>query len=200
MSEPQASFTGIVLHRQLTGESHLRLHLASAERGLLRVLARQSRKSTAAPPGLFDTGEFTVEAARGGSFFLKDYQQTRSRIGLGRSYAAFQRACEFGEIFRKNLEHLEDPAEPIALLERALDAFEEGQRPETTLLKSLYLLARMEGFPVKEQWLGDLPGGQRRLAVDVLNQPLAGQTADEHTVEQLLHSLRVWLRSVDFIL
>ncbi len=199
MPEPQPPFTGIVLHRQQTGESHLRLHVASPTDGLLRVLARQAKKA-AAPPDLFDAGEFSVDTANGGSLFLKEFRLEKRRTSLGRSYAAFQSACEFAEVFRKNLEHFEEPAEPVALLQRALDAFEEGTRPDATLFKSLYLLARMEGFPVKEHWLGELPSTQRREAASVLNLPLAEQTTHEDHVEKLLHSLRNWLRGVDFVL
>lgn len=200
MPEPQPLFFGIVLYRQLAGEHHLRLHLAAPERGLLRVLARHASKGTPPPPDLFDAGDFTVEASRGNAYFLKDFRLQRRRTELAQSYAAFEAACEFAEVFRKNLEHLEEPAEPVALLERGLDAFETGQRPEVTLLKSLYLLARMEGFPVKEEWLIGLPGSLRRQAKEVLNSPLTEQTVDSATVESLLHSLRAWLRGVDFIL
>ena len=58
------------------------------------------------------------------------------------------------------------------LLRTALDAFGTAGRPDIVHLKSLYLFARDEGYPVKQEWLPSLPAAERAVAAAILSRRL----------------------------
>jgi hypothetical protein len=82
----------------------------------------------------------------------------------------------------------------FALLERALDAWESGRRPDCVYFKSLFLLARDEGYPVQQQWWPELDAGDREAAESILRQPVAEQQISETTVARLIQALETYLR------
>lgn len=193
MPERFETVTATVLHRELAGEHHLRLYVFCGQTGLRRVLFRKSSRTNAAvAPDLFDAGSFVLDATRG-VIYVKEFHLLHRMSGIAQHYDAFQAACTFADIFRRNTEHLHDPAEPARILRRALDAFGRGQRPDVVLFKSLYLLARSEGLPVKEHFIAELPSRQRVQAAEMLNQPLHEQIIPKDTVELLSQRLRAWL-------
>lgn len=202
MPDRYETIRATVLHRELTGENHYRIHTFDSVKGGCRLLFRHSKnKGNTPPPDLFDSGEFEIEAARGDSWFVKEFRLESSRMAIPRNYSVFKYACQFVEIFRRNTEHIHDALGPAEVLEKTLNAFENGIRPDVTLFKSLYLLARSEGFPVKEQFIADLPSSGRALAVELLNLPLDEQTAPPAKVEPLIHRMRIWLTShADFVI
>jgi len=200
MADPYVTRQGIILHRELAGEHHLRLHFFGAQDGLSRILFRQSSRKNAPPaPDLFDQGIFTLEA-RGGSAFAKEFLLEHKFTALSQDYTAFQCACQLAEVYRRNTEHLHDPTEPARILQQALEAFARQPRPDVTLFKSLYLLARSEGLPAKEHFLAELPLRLRQMAASVLREPLSSQKASLEEVSQLNQHLRTWLGAhADFV-
>ncbi|WOO40357.1 hypothetical protein [Rubellicoccus peritrichatus] len=202
MPERFETIRATVLHRELTGESHFRIHTFDAVKGGCRLLFRYTKgKRGTTPPDLFDFGEFVIEPAKGGSWFVKEFRLERGRLAIPKKYDVFQYACRFIEIFRRNTEHIHEAEGPAEVLDKALDAFENGIRPDVTLFKSLYLLARSEGFPVKEQFIADLPSSGRALAAELLNRPLSEQTAPPNKVEPLIHRIQAWLSGhADFVI
>jgi hypothetical protein len=62
-------------------------------------------------------------------------------------------------------------------------------------LKALYRFARVEGYPVKEDWWQSLPLEQRQAAVETLNVPLRKLVQDECATAEILESLRLWLNA-----
>jgi hypothetical protein len=65
-----------------------------------------------------------------------------------------------------------------SLVRQALASFASGARPDLVWFKSLYLFARDEGYPVKQEWLPSLPATLRAQAEHALRTPLV-QLNDE---------------------
>lgn len=194
MAERHPHFTATVIHRQIAGEKHLRLQLICPEEGLVSVLCRNTaRNSNLSLPDLFDDGDFLTSLSSSGSLFLNEFQLQRRRSSLARHYQVFRYACELATIYGKNLEHVEEPAPAIRIFHRALDAFETALCPEVTFFKSLYLFARVEGFPVKEGWWQSLPAELRQDALAILSRELKEQTHPSETTDLLTRRLSEWL-------
>ena len=89
----------------------------------------------------------------------------------------------------------EDSRERVyTLVRQTLAAFATARRPDIIHLKALYCFARDEGYPVKQDWLRSLAAADRAAAAEILNQPLAAQTADAPVVARLSARLGDYLR------
>ena len=80
------------------------------------------------------------------------------------------------------------------LLRTALAAFASSARADIVFFKSLYCFARDEGYPVKQQWFTTLPNPDQHLAVELLNTPLAAQTASVEDTARVTRHLETYLR------
>lgn len=197
MPGPFLSCKGLVLGRSESGEHHWRLEIFSPEEGAVQALARRSSKSRprATIPDLFEAVVVELEkASRGKVYFVKEAQAEAPFAAIARDYHAFLEAGSFTRTVWKNLVHAESFAEPYALTARALAAFARGIRPEVTHFKSLYLLARLEGYPVKEQMLASWSPTDRALARKLLTEPLEGDQPSDEKASELLASLQQYLR------
>jgi hypothetical protein len=116
------------------------------------------------------------------------------RSAIGRSYDALRLAVAFTTLVARNPIPEESRAQVAALLRQALDAFATAARPDIVHFKSFYCFARDEGFPVKQQWFPALPPADRTIAAELLNRPLAGQTAAPEHVARLVRLLEDYLR------
>ena len=76
---------------------------------------------------------------------------------------------------------------------QGLESWLSGKRPDVVLFKCLYLFAKAEGYPVKEQWLQSLDDAGRGEAEMVLHHPVSEQTTNIARVDILLQSLKNWL-------
>jgi hypothetical protein len=84
----------------------------------------------------------------------------------------------------------------FALTERAFDAFARGKAPEVVLLKSLYLLLKDEGYPVRESWWPTLRTDLRWAAKQILSEPSPDKTEPtaRETCERIEQHLTLWMR------
>jgi hypothetical protein len=84
----------------------------------------------------------------------------------------------------------------LELTAQAFDAFAEGKAPEVVLVKSLYLLLKDEGYPVRESWWPMLRPDLRGRAKDLLQQPaplqIDGDTRE--ACERIEQHLTHWMR------
>lgn len=190
--EPSA----LVLGLEPYGEGFLRLTLLGREHGLQTVLLRQSRQKS--PPDLFDCLEVQwQQRSAGGPGFAGEFRLLRRFENLGLSWAALKAASAHARIIVDNAAHLEDPAPIHDLTLRLLENLQAGAPPGLASLKALYLLARSEGFPVKEAWLARLTPDLRRRTIAALQASLAAQASPD--ADEALASLRHWLqREADF--
>ncbi|MDQ8179858.1 hypothetical protein [Pelagicoccus sp. SDUM812005] len=166
----------IVLKLSPSGEKFTQVRLLSAERGLLSVLRRNRSKSNPFSLDLFDEGEAQVDLKPGESAnngFLTDFTVSKKRIGLGKSYAALQAASWLSGLLLANPMHEDELGEETYRLAlRALDSLSDGAPPHSVLLKTLYVFARDEGYPVLADWASKLPLALSEKVTHILNTPL----------------------------
>jgi hypothetical protein len=188
---------GILLSREPSGERFLKLALLDARRGLAWCLLRTSHKSGATTPDLFDVAE-ALQDERGqpeadGPVFISEYRVLRRFPGIGAGYARLAAASRFARLLVRNPPPPDSAPEAFALCERAFAAFDSRPRPDATLFKSLWWLARDGGWPALEHWLAGLASRERESAESVLRQPLDAQTLSEADVSRLVERFEEWL-------
>lgn len=188
---------GTLLFRAPHGETHLKLELYSAEAGLKVILMRTPSargKCQGEVPDLFDEAIIeAVEKAGGGAPFLREYRTISRRMEVATSPGGFLAACELAGWLRRNAPHLPDHASAHHTLGQALQAWQRGGAPKTVLLKALYLFAREEGFPVKEDWFPSLGLPFRNTIAQLLRDSAPKQSHDAEGVAEALASLENWL-------
>ncbi len=181
----------------------MRLTVFSTSEGRLECMQRQStRPAAGAPPlDLFDLVRAVLETRnQGRTWFIREAMLLRRRAGLGTSYEALTFACRFARLLARTPIHDDSRAAVGALLERALDAWETGTRPDAVYFKSLFLLARDEGYPVREAWLRTLRATDQATAESALRQPASAQTASEPDLRHITRLLEDYLdQEHDFI-
>ena len=188
--------SAIVLNRTESGDKWMRLVTFSPEHGNLDCLVRRSRKPTSNSPtlDLFDDAHFSLETSnQGRTWFIKEASVDRRRVALGKSYEALTHACRFARILVRNPVHDESRRAVYALLERALDAWETGARPDCVYFKGLFLLARDEGYPVEQDWWPRLQSDDRHVAESILRKPVTEQEFPVATVSRLAQALEHYL-------
>lgn len=194
---------GIVLGRRETGERHWQIEVFSPAEGAVRTLARRgsSKRPQSPPPDLFQSVTLELEqSARGPARFIREARCTSPYAGIGQDYETLVEATGFGRTIWKNLTHAESFDALFAITHQAMEAFARRTRPEVTHFKSLYLFARTEGYPVKEQMLASWDESTRQLAHQILSEPLAGDQPPAAAVRQVLERLRQYLRGYTDIL
>lgn len=204
MPGQQLQTTAFILARQPSGSDNFeQLTAFSAEHGVLLCLTRlpktASTRRSSAPQGegrldLFDETELWLESSsQGRTWFIKEHRLIQRHDGIGRSYEALKTAAAFGTLLARNPVPDESREPVVALLRSSLGALAAGGRPDIVWLKTLYCLLRDEGYPVKQQWWPQLDDTDRDHAAQLLNQPLATQTADAPTVAAITRRLEAWV-------
>jgi hypothetical protein len=197
MGAQSRTTTATVLDRAISGDHWLRLTLFSPEHGVLDTLQRQSRRAaTTTPPlDLFDEAQFGLETRNEKrTWFVRELTLGRRRPGLGASYDALRSACRFGRVLARNPLHDESRGPVYALLHRALDAWETGVRPDAIYFKSLFVLARDEGYPVREEWREQLDADDQGHVDRILQEPGAAQSTDAREIARLTQAMEEYLR------
>ncbi len=208
MPGQQLQTTAHILARLPSGsDSFEQLTAFSAEHGVLHILVRlpKSTKPAAschrATPGsegrldLFDEAELWLESSnQGRTWFIKEHRFSAQRAGIGRSYETLKTAAALGTLVTRNPVPDESRAPIAELLRSSLTALAGGGRPDIVWLKALYSFLRDEGYPVKQQWWPQLPAPDRDTTAQLLNQPLAGQSAEPADVARITRQLEDWTR------
>jgi hypothetical protein len=185
-----------VIEKRPPADAFQTFGLFSEEHGNLLALQRVARKpsSSHVAPDLFDEVSVMLESSnQGRTWFVKEVRIRARREGIGRSYDALRFASALVAVIGRNPVHEESRPHVAQLLRTALDAFASAERPDVVHLKSLYLFARDEGYPVKQEWLPSLPAADRGIAASVLNRRLEEQESTQADVGRLRRSLEVYL-------
>jgi hypothetical protein len=189
----------LVLSKELSGESFLKLHLLGPELGYRLCLKRVASKnrSLTSTPDLFDTADVQIESSRQGTaLFVGEYQITRRRSEIGLNYRALRYASDLSNLLIYNGGHMADLPALHQLAERSMDAFAARLEPAVVFLKSIYLLLKDEGYPVREFWWPQVPTQLREVTRTLLSEPSPealtpeDRAACEASVQNLLHWLR----------
>jgi hypothetical protein len=147
-------------------------------------------------PDLFDTIAAMLESSnQGRTWFVREVRVAVRRAAIGRSYDALRFASALVAVVSRNQVHEESRPNVERLLRTALDAFASAARPDVIHLKSLYLFARDEGYPVKQEWLPSLAAPDRAIAGAVLNRRLDEQASPAADVARIRASLEGYLES-----
>ncbi|MBL9200880.1 MAG: hypothetical protein JNL39_10260 [Opitutaceae bacterium] len=203
MPAQSLSTEAFVLLKRPPSESFQGFVLFSSEHGVLQTQQRLAKKKTAKSPALdlFDEAGFTLESSnQGRTWFVKEVVLTTRHAGVGRSYEALRLASALGALVARNAVPEEGRRPVAALLRAAFAAFATGVRPDIVWFKGLYVFARDEGYPLKQQWLPTLPAADRTAVAALLNLPLAAQTAAPALVAQFTRRLEDYLRGETEIL
>ena len=198
MPSPAESFEGTIINREVTGEAYLRIFLFSRLKGLKIILFRMSKKSDySSTPDLFDDVEFLVSIVNGGRGFpfVKDFQIVHRRSGIAKDYSRFHAASGVARLYLDNGPHLQDTIPFGQLLARSLSALDKGFDPPTILFKTLYQFGRLEGHPIKQDWLAKLENREQFEAIFRLNTKLSDLKPEKIMVTNLVNSLRSWLNT-----
>ncbi len=207
MPGQQLQTTACILGRQPSGsDAFEQLTAFSADHGVLHLLRRISkgrartplRAATAVPTNLdlFDEAELWLESSnQGRTWFISEHRLIRRHDGIGRSYETLKAAAALGILLGRNPVPDESRPAVAELLGTSLTALAAGGRPDIVWLKALYCLLRDEGYPVKQHWWPELTPTDRDTAVQLLNQPLAAQTADTATVARITRRLEDWVHA-----
>ena len=186
---------GCLLRKADSGENHVLLIFFLRQNGLQMVLARKPTKSGIATnlPDLFESGELTLEKKGDKPAFLKEFSPGTHYKGIARDYSALKTASRLARFYELNLLHLEHFEAAWDLLHTALQSLSEKRQSATVLLKALYVFARSEGYPVKEQWLEKLPREERILVEGLIRQPVDSQHMDTSITTEWIRRLEIFL-------
>lgn len=194
MSAASQLLTTIVLARIEQGERYWRFQLFHPEEGPIVALLRRSTKTAGhAPPDLFQVIAVSLNTAgRSKLPFISEFTVKEDHAALARSYPAFKEATSFTRTIWQNLRHAEFFPPLYQLCERALRAFESGERPNVVHFKALYQLAREEGYPVKEQWWAQQSTEDRDAIVELIQKPVT-EISLQPNAENYLKDLKHYL-------
>jgi len=188
----------LVLKTERSGESFLKLHVLTAESGIFLCMKRASKKASTSPaPDLFDQAAIQLETSQQGTMrFVKEYQLLRRREQIGLNYRTLRSASRLSQLLVCNAAHMPESAMLFEFTARALDAFAQGKAPEVVLLKSIFLLLKDEGYPVRESWWPTLRTDLREQAKQILRAPPPSrlEPAERATCERIEQHLTLWMR------
>jgi hypothetical protein len=196
MSAVTLATEAILLTRKDSGEHGSLLTFLSPSHGLLRAFKRSSTRNHQPVPDLFDEVSLRLEKPKTGEgdlWFVAEYQVRRRRGGIGGNYQCLLYACRYGLLLTHHIFDAEEATLWTEQLTQALDAWERGDRPEAAYFKAVYLFARLQGIPVKEEWLASRSDEHRAMARAVLTQPLTGQTTPTPAIKRLIADFEHYL-------
>jgi len=187
-----------VLKTEPSGESFLKLHVISERTGIFLCLKRLSKRATqSTAPDLFDQARLSLETSSHGTMrFVKEYNLIKRREAIGQSYRSLRSASRLCQLLVSNASHMPESAVLFDLVGRSLDAFAAGKAPEVVQLKSLYLILKEEGLPVRESWWPTLRADLRAPAQRILNETSPSQLSPESRefCEAIERQLVLWMR------
>ena len=197
MRGPSLTTDALVLRPWPPTDTFQTFTVFTPEYGALRILQRIPKKPSAdhLALDLFDEVSLLLEGTPSGdAWFVKEARLLNRYAGIGRRYESLLGASTFAALVARNPGADESHPAVYALLRTAFTAFATSDRPDIVYIKSLYCFARDEGHPLKQQWFPALPAAGRTLAIALINQPLATQTAAPADVARLLQQLQDYLR------
>ena len=188
----------LVLKTEPSGESFIKLYVLTVESGIFLCMKRVSKKANSSTiPDLFDTAVILLETSQQGTMrFVKEYQLRQRRDVIGQNYRSLRSASRLSQLLVANASHMPESKWLFTLTERAFNAFAAGKAPDVVLLKSVYLLLKDEGYPVRESWWPTLRADLRETAKRLISKPSPAQIdkAEQKTCESIEQDLTQWMR------
>ena len=196
MNIPFSTDCATVLDREFRGETSVYITAFAHDVGLMRMMKKCSVKKTSSLPDLFDDIAISGEMQSPTSLkFARDFDIIKRRNDIATNYNSFEHACKISLSIVKNGAHIEDCAKLSTQLRSALDAIANGASAEIVRLKFMYLLAKNEGYPVKEDFYARLPQPQKELFSLLIKLPALELKDYATRTEPVLESYLNWLYS-----
>jgi len=191
----QHEISAIVLDRESRGENGVMLTALSPECGLVFLYRRISAKKTSLVPDIFceisaDT-QTPQMSDNGLVHFVKDFRTVKSRDKISLSYEKLCDASEIASVVKLNGANIDETPLLFDLLGKALDGVAEFENTAAVKIKFLYVLAKEQGYAVKEDFFGRLSQADRQSFAKILKTPVAELPADA-AMQRLYESLRRW--------
>ena len=187
---------GFVLLKRPAADAYQSYNVFSAAEGSLLVLQRVVKRPTAIDVtlDLFDEVTLGLESSnQGRTWFIKEARLITRHANLGRSYETLRFASNLAGLVARNQVDADSREAVAHLLRVAFSALAAGSRPELVYFKSLYVFARDEGYPLKQQWFPTLSPADQTTVATLLNRPLAEQGATPEEVARLQNRLEQYL-------
>ena len=186
-----------ILGRAVHGEKFWLINALSEEEGVFSCLIRQSTKKTGTiVPDLFDEAELTLERPKPGAEgprFAKEYTLLARHTGISGNYAGLVYASRLATVLARNAFPPDARTSVYSLCRNAISAFSAKPRKDATYFKSLWLLGRESGLPVREDWFESLPFDDKACVSKVLRTPLEALDVPAPEVERIISRLEYWL-------
>ena len=185
----------LVLTREVSGESGWLFRVLTRDSGVLQAYKRVSSKRASQIPDLFDHAEIAYELSSNNMAFISEYRIITQHASIATNYTAFESACWFSKMLSQNMPHGDDGrTEVFEIAQTAFDAWNSQKLPSAVLLKSLYLLMKSEGYPVKQDWIEGLTEQDRKSVSHILNTTIKDINIDHTDIEKLIASLQHWMK------
>lgn len=187
--------TVIILNKEDSGENFHKFELFCSIHGKLISLDRVSNHAkTKNLLDLFDIGYIHLTLPQpNGFFFIKEFQPILQHKNISKNYATFHQACNWIKIVSRNLLHIENFEYLFSLTQKVLHSFNISSAPHCIYLKALYLFARHEGYPVKEDWLVNLSPELLSHAICIIKNPVDDQSVPMRIQEILIQDMHSWM-------
>ena len=187
----------LVLTREISGESGWIFRILTRKSGVLSAYKRVSSKRASQIPDLFDHAEIEYELSDNNMAFLSEYRVISQFTSIATNYKAFESACWFSKMLSQNMPYGDDGrSEIFEIAKTAFTAWNSQKLPQAVLLKSLYLLMKSEGYPVKQEWIEGLGKQERKSTAYILNTAIIDIDIDSDgiDIDKLLVSLQHWIK------
>lgn len=187
----------VLERRPAAADGWVGYQLFAVESGLLSAMRRERKGAPAdPPPDLFDEIEARLESSnQGRTWFFSEVRIRQRPTGIGRSYEALRCASSLARIILRNPIAPDSRPAVYGLLTEAFSAFAQGLRADVVLFKAVFRFARSEGYPVKQEWLAELPSTEAIAAEDVLARPVRDVSIEAERVSRWQLRLEDYLRS-----
>lgn len=191
----QYEISAIILDRESRGENGVMLTALSPEHGLVYLFKRISAKKTSLVPDIFceisAQTQVPQTAENGLVHFVKDFSSVKSRDKISLSYEKLCDASEIASVVKLNGANIDETSLLFDLLGKALDGVAEFENTAAVKIKFLYVLAKEQGYAVKEDFFSRLSQTDKAAFAKILKTPVAELSADAAT-QRLYEALRRW--------
>lgn len=191
----QYEISAIILDRESRGENGVMLTALSPERGLVYLFKRISAKKTSLVPDIFCEISAQTQVPQttenGLVHFVKDFSSVKSRDKISLSYEKLCDASEIASVVKLNGANIDETSMLFDLLGKALDGVAEFENTAAVKIKFLYVLAKEQGYAVKEDFFSRLSQTDKAAFAKILKTPVAELSADAAT-QRLYEALRRW--------
>ncbi len=208
MGSQQRSFNDevFILDKRLSlSDNFIRYFCFGKKEGPFWAMKRISSKKIGSQPDLFDRLEGTFEVSKSPDmYFLNGVEAIHKVESLVKYFDSFELASEWAKVLIKNSKHFENWFYIFGLTQICLEAYNAGKCPYTVGTKTLFLLAKHEGYPVEEDFFKNLREEDKKIFFQIIKLPASLREPNPSTIKdtykRLYNKLKVWLQTHSEIL